>query len=133
MVLNRDADFLVGCNYGGKMKLVRQVVIIILLMIIGEAIKNIFNILVPGNIIGMILLLSALELGVIKLDMVEEFGQFLLSHLAIFLIPSCVGIIAVTGVLQGHWMTFAFIAVTTTLIVMAVTAITVTVLKKVTR
>ena len=114
------------------MKLVRQVVIVILLMVIGEMLNKTFDILVPGNIIGMILLLVALELKVIKLEMVEEFGQFLLGHLAIFLIPSCVGIIAVTGILEGKLLIFTFIALATTLIVMAVTAITVTLLKKVT-
>lgn len=113
------------------MKFVRQFIIIMAFVFIGEFMNKSFYIPIPGNIIGMLLLLIALNFNIIRLEMVEVFGQFLLSHLAIFFIPICVGLIAVTGVLKGQLLIFSFIAISTTLIVMAVTALTVTMIKKV--
>lgn len=113
------------------MKLVRQFIIIMAFVFIGEFINKVLNVAVPGNIIGMLLLLVALKSRLVKLEDVEIFGNFLLSHLAIFFIPICVGIMAVTGALKGQLLVFSFIALSSTFIVMAVTAITVTYIKKV--
>lgn len=113
------------------MKLVRQFIIIMAFVFIGEFINKVLSVPVPGNILGMLLLLIALKIKLVKLEDVELFGNFLLSHLAIFFIPICVGIIAVTGALKGQLLIFTFIALSSTLIVMAVTAITVTMIKKV--
>jgi holin-like protein len=78
----------------------------------------------------MVLLLSALLSGKLKLESIEEFGDFLLSHLAIFFIPASVGLMAVFGLLKGTWYILLFISVISTLIIMITTAYTVKFLRR---
>ncbi|QCX34503.1 hypothetical protein FDN13_12770 [Caloramator sp. E03] len=62
------------------MRYLRQFVIILFIAFIGEILNKIFNIPIPGNILGMVLLLFALIFGVIKLDYVDEVSKFLLEN-----------------------------------------------------
>lgn len=107
------------------MKLVRQIIVIMFFVFLGEFLNKVVKVPIPGNIIGMILLLGALLSGKLKLESIEVFGEFLLSHLAIFFIPASVGLITVFGVLKGTWHILLFISVVSTLIIMVTTAFTV--------
>lgn len=51
-----------------------------------------FNLPVPGNVLGMVILFVLLLTGVIKLKWVEEAASFLIKHLAFFFIPIAVGL-----------------------------------------
>ena len=55
-------------------------------------IVNYFYLPIPGNVVGMILLLILLLTGVIKLEWVNDAASFLLRHLVFFFIPISVGI-----------------------------------------
>jgi len=105
-----------------KMKLVRQIIIIMIFVFLGEFLNKVVNIPIPGNILGMVLLLVALLSRVVKLADIEIFGQFLLTHLAIFFIPASVGILAVIGVLKGTWYILLIISIVSTFVVMLTTA-----------
>jgi len=112
------------------MKLVREIILILLFVVMGDFLYKVVHIPIPGNILGMILLLVALMTGVIKLEQIEGICHFLLSHLAIFFIPASVGLLNVTGILEGTWYILLFIAVASTLIVMVTTSITVNFLRR---
>lgn len=111
------------------MKLVRQILMILAFVFIGEFLNKVLHIPFPGNLLGMVLLLIALLTGVVKLENVDVFGQFLLSHLALFFIPASVGILALTGLLGDSWHILLFISVFTTFIVMMTTAFVVKLLR----
>lgn len=87
-----------------------------------------FNLPVPGNVIGMLLLLFCLCTGIIKLDSVEEVGNFLLDHLAFFFLPAGVGLMTCFSILKGNWAGFIIIIFISTLVVMIITGITVQIL-----
>jgi holin-like protein len=104
------------------MKLVRQVLLILSFVLIGEFLYKIIGVPIPGNILGMVLLLIALLTGVVKLEKIEAISQFLLAHLAIFFIPASVGILAVIGLIRESWQTLLFISIVSTFVFMVSTA-----------
>lgn len=111
------------------MKFLRQFAIILVICFIGEGLHRFLNIPIPGNVMGMLLLLIALSTGVIKLKAIEEVSEFLLSHLAFFFVPAGVGILACLDVIKGSFFSIITIVLVSTIVVMAVTGITIQVLK----
>ncbi|MDD3124062.1 MAG: CidA/LrgA family protein, partial [Candidatus Izemoplasmatales bacterium] len=76
----------------------KQIFFILLFYVIGESISfgisSIFpNIFIPGTILGMLLLVLALLLKVVKNEYVEDVGIFLTSNMAFFFIPAAVSVI----------------------------------------
>jgi len=111
------------------MKLLRQFTIILVICFLGEVINKLFKIPIPGNVIGMILLLLSLMCGIIKLEHIEKVSEFLLSHLSFFFVPVGVGIISCLNVMKGEWLPILAIIVMSTIVVMATTGIIVQYLK----
>jgi holin-like protein len=54
----------------------------------------------PGNLVGMLLLLALLTSGVVRLSWIESGASLLLGHLAFFFVPIAVGLMAFADVLQ---------------------------------
>lgn len=107
------------------MKLLRELLIILVIYFVGEFISKLFNLPVPGNIIGMILLLILLCTKVIKLQMIETVSKFLLDHLAFFFIPAGVGLLTSLDVIKSNWAKLLFLCLVTTVIVITVTSLTI--------
>lgn len=84
------------------MNLVKQFMLLFLMMFLGDTAARVFNIPIPGNILGMLLLTAALIMGVVRLKDVEEAGKLLLDHLPIFFIPSSVGIMLYFDLIQSQ-------------------------------
>jgi holin-like protein len=112
------------------MKMIRQFAIVTLICFLGEVITKVFNLTIPGNVIGMVLLLILLCTGVVKLEFVEEISNFLLDHLPFFFLPAGVGLIASIGIIKSSWQYIILIIFISTVVGMAVTAITVQLLKR---
>ncbi|KOF57435.1 MULTISPECIES: CidA/LrgA family protein [Clostridium] len=112
------------------MKLLRQLCIILGICFIGEALNKLLNLPIPGNVLGMIILLILLNTGIIKLEKIEEISNFLLEHLAFFFVPAGVGLISCFGLLKKNLISITFIILISTIIIMAVTGLTVQLLKR---
>ena len=112
------------------MKLLRQMLIILLICIAGEIIHELFNLPIPGNVIGMVLLFVCLCTGIIKLEMIAEISKFLIDHLAFFFIPAGVGLIAYFDLLKENFIAIFGISLIVTIVVMAITGQTVQILRK---
>ena len=111
------------------MKLLRQLGIILVICFIGEMLHKFLRIPVPGNVIGMMLLLIGLLSGIIKLSAIEEISEFLLNHLAFFFVPAGVGIISSLDIMKGNWISLLTIILISTVVVIVTTGITVQLLK----
>lgn len=61
-----------------------------------------WNLPVPGNLLGMLLLLAMLSAGWVRLDWIESGASVLLAHLAFFFVPIAVGLMAFGDLLQRH-------------------------------
>lgn len=112
------------------MRFIRQFAIISIICFLGEVIKNFLGIAIPGNVIGMILLLIFLCSGIIKLELIEEISGFLLDHLPFFFIPAGVGLLTSMSIIKDCWQYVILIIVISTIVVMAVTSITIQLLKR---
>ncbi|MFS0728252.1 CidA/LrgA family protein [Paenibacillus sp. 1P07SE] len=68
----------------------------------GEGMEHGLNIPLPGNVIGMLMLLAALRLGWVKLEWMKDAAQLLLSHMMLFFAPIVVGTMVYADVILGH-------------------------------
>ena len=112
------------------MKYLRQLMIILIPYIIGVVLQLIFNLPIPGSVIGLVLLFLGLQVGIVKVEMIEELCDFLLSNMSFFFIPAGVGLMTSFGVLKGKWIPFIIIIVFSTCLVWIVSAFVVKILRK---
>lgn len=101
--------------------MVRGFAILLVLQFLGELIARGTGIPVPGNVIGMGLLLVALGLGWIQVAWIQEAADLLLSHLALFFIPAGVGVMVYFDLLGREWLPIVTALVVSTFAVMAAT------------
>ena len=69
-----------------------QFMLICLFAVIGEAISTFFKLPIPGSIIGLFLLLIALQLKWIRLRHIHAVAEFLITNMTILFLPAGVGI-----------------------------------------
>ncbi|MGL5244709.1 MAG: CidA/LrgA family protein [Sarcina sp.] len=112
------------------MKLLRETLIVIAIYFLGEFISKLFIHSVPGNIIGMLILLVLLCTKIIKVEQVETITKFFLDHLAFFFVPAGVGLLTALNLLQGNVIKLLSICILSTFVVMSVTGCTVQLLIK---
>lgn len=112
------------------MKILRQICIILFINFIGEIIHLVLRTSIPGNVIGMILLLILLCTRVLKLEVIEEISDFFLKNLAFFFLPAGVGLISCMSILNGNWSAILMVCLLSTIVVIIVTGFTIQILKK---
>ena len=102
------------------MKILNQIAIILSIGLIGEVISNLIKniIVIPGSVIGMILLFILLQNKILKEDSIKEVGEFLLSNMAIFFIPAGVSLIASIDLIKANLIPLSIIIVVSTIVVM---------------
>ncbi|MDV4151699.1 CidA/LrgA family protein [Clostridium sp. AL.422] len=103
------------------MKIFREAIIILGIYLIGELISKGFNLPLPGNIIGMIILLILLCSKVIKVEKIESISTFFLDHLSFFFIPAGVGLISSFDSIKDSLIYILLLCIITTGIVIIVT------------
>lgn len=103
------------------MKLLREMLLVLAIYFVGEFLSKGLHLPLPGNILGMIILLILLCTKVVKVEHVDNVSTFLLDHLAFLFIPAGVGVLNAMNVLDGHIIQLLIIVVTSTMVIMAVT------------
>nr|WP_242536955.1 CidA/LrgA family protein [Vagococcus fluvialis] len=74
---------------------------------------------VPGSVIGMVLLFLALHYKVVPMKSVEEVGTWLTNNMGIFFVPAGVGLMANFDTLADTWWQLLLMIVVTTALMMA--------------
>ena len=72
---------------------VAQIGILTVYYFLGVAIVEVTGIIIPGSIIGLVLLWLSLYFNIIKVQFIHEGANFLLAFLTLFFIPSTVAVI----------------------------------------
>ena len=102
------------------MRLIKQFFWIFLFSLLGEilsiAIASI--VAIPGSVIGMVLLFTALHFNWLNLEQVDEVGTWLTDNMAIFFVPAGVGLMTNFNVLAESWLQLLIIMIVTTAIMM---------------
>lgn len=102
--------------------IILQIVFIYLFLLLGTAIKAVVSLPIPASMIGLLLLLLALKLGIVKLEWIEQGGNWLLAELMLFFVPSAVGIINYDEIFSWHGFESILLIGISTFIVIGITA-----------
>ena len=105
------------------MKLFREALIIFGIYLVGELIVSLTHIPIPGNIIGLLLLLLGLCTKVIKVNQVETVANFFLDHLAFFFLPAGVSLMNSFGIIKASIIQIIIVCIITTAIIIASTGL----------
>ncbi|ETT54295.1 MULTISPECIES: CidA/LrgA family holin-like protein [unclassified Paenibacillus] len=84
-----------------------------------NGLTSLLHIPLPGSIIGMILLFLLLESGVIRLNWVEAGASWLLAELLLFFIPSAIGVMNYSKLLESFGLQVLAVVLVGTFAVMA--------------
>ena len=98
------------------MKLIQQLAVLLGFWLIGEGMSQLIRsvIVIPGAIIGMILLAVSLTLGFLKESQVNEVCDFFLNHISFFFVPASVGLLALTNITGMILLKLLLIAIIST-------------------
>lgn len=102
------------------MRIPLQLAVIFAICVAGEFLHHIVGVPLPGNIIGMVLLLILLCTKVIKPEQISGVSSFFLNHLALFFLPPSIAIMAVGDEVLSKWPLLLFLCIAFTLISIAV-------------
>lgn len=103
------------------MKFLHQFCIILFLSFLGEILHLIIPLPVPASVYGLILMLTALCTGILKLSQVKDAAEFLIEIMPVMFIPAAAGLLDAWPSLAPVWLPVLLITVLTTIIVMALT------------
>ena len=113
------------------MKSLKQLMIILLAYILGAVVQNAFNLPIPATVLGLILLFVALYKKIVKIEMIEDICNTLISHMAFLFLPAGVGLMTSFNLIKENIFAFAVIILVSTTVVWIVTAYVVIFLRKV--
>jgi holin-like protein len=102
--------------------LLRGLALLLLLQAAGESLTHAFDLPLPGPVIGLVLLLAALRLELVRRVVVDA-AEGLLAHLSLLFVPVGVGVITHLDVVSAYGLRLLAVVVLSTWIGMAVTAL----------
>ena len=105
----------------GIMRVIRECVIIFGITLAGELLNLALPFPVPAGVYGLFLLLALLLSGALKLEQVEETGNFLLEIMPILFVPAAVGLTESYEAVKEILFPLLITCLMSTVIVMAVT------------
>lgn len=93
---------------------------LLLFYFLGQCIGYLTGNVVPGSIIGMLLLFGALSFRLIRKEDVRDAANFLLDNLLLFFIPVCVGLMTAWPLVSQHWLAIVVSCTVSTLLIIFV-------------
>lgn len=112
------------------MRILLQLALILGICYTGDLIHDYTGIPVPGNILGMLILLLLLCLKIVKLEQIREISDFFLKRLAFFFLPPAIGLMLVGDDVKTQWPLLLLLCIALTIVTMAATGWAVQILSK---
>ncbi|WP_161879378.1 CidA/LrgA family protein [Alkalibacterium sp. MB6] len=112
------------------MRQLKQLFWIFLFSFLGDYLSLISPVAVPGSVIGMVLMFAALRFKWLKLNQVDEVGNWLTDNMAIFFVPAGVGLMTNFSILGDIWWQLLVTIAVTTILMIAFVAVIVQYLKR---
>lgn len=114
------------------MKVFNQLAIILGIWAVGEYISSMISsfVLIPGSIIGMILLFLMLQFKIISIESIDSISGFFLDNMALFFVPAGVSLIKSMDLIKQNIILLVLAIFVTTVIVMWFTGIVVEIMMK---
>ncbi|MEJ9212514.1 CidA/LrgA family holin-like protein [Bacillus smithii] len=96
-------------------QIIIQIFILYGFSFIGEMIHRALHLLIPGNVLGLLLLLLCLSLKLFKLDWIEQGAGFLIAFLPLLFVPAMIGIMNYPSLLSKQGILLFFIVFISTI------------------
>ena len=96
------------------------VFIILLMLLLGNGVSGLINGIIPGSVIGMVLLFLALLSKIVKPEMVRKPAGYLINNMSLFFIPAGVGLMTAWDMIASNWAAIIVSSVVSTVVVLAV-------------
>ena len=127
MVIKKSACQTAGFLYvgGTTLNYLRELGILLGICVLGDVVSKLIGNVLPGNVLGMILLLVLLVTRLVKCRQVEHAADFFLKNMAIFFLPVSLGILDLYAELKSQLAAILAICLLTTFITALATAATV--------
>lgn len=100
---------------------IAQIGIIILFYLTGEFIVAVTGIIIPGSIIGLVILWLALYFKILNVKYIQNGASFMLAFLTLFFIPSTVGVINYPELLTLSGGLFVLAVIMSTIFALVIT------------
>ncbi len=100
-------------------KIILHIIFLYSIYRIGDWIQNAFDLIIPGSVIGMIILFVLLSTDLIKVVWIEEGAKFVVNNLVLFFIPATVGLINYLDFFAGRGFLLVLIVLFCTVLVIA--------------
>ncbi|MFI3315604.1 MAG: CidA/LrgA family protein [Rikenellaceae bacterium] len=101
-------------------KAIRSSAIILGYYFLGVAISRLIAGVLPGSIIGMLLLFISLVFGWVKEQWIQPAVNFLLKYMVLFFLPASVGVMAVWDLVSDNLILISSIMILSTIVVLLV-------------
>lgn len=103
--------------------MLKGLLVLLLFQGVGEVISHYSGIPIPGPVIGMILLFTALQLSTRTLPTgLGEAAHLMIRWLSLLFVPACVGFFFLTTTSTSQWLAIAGVVVLATLVTMVATS-----------
>ncbi|NBH33293.1 CidA/LrgA family protein [Clostridiaceae bacterium] len=103
------------------MKYIKQSAVILGITWVGEWMSETLPLPVPAGVYGLFLMLILFCIGVLRVEQVEEAGNFLLDIMPVLFVPAAVGLMESYEQIQMVLAPMMVICVVSTIVVMVVT------------
>ena len=101
------------------MKFLHQMCIIVLFSFLGEVCRAVIPYPIPASIYGMLLMLAALALKIVRVEQVKDAGNFLVSFFPVLFIAPTVNLIACWDYIRDDLIALVVIIAVTTVLTFA--------------
>lgn len=102
---------------------IRGVFIIISYYVLGNILAAFTGHVVPGSVIGMLLLFFSLAAGIIKAGWIRSVAEFLTGNMTVFFIPASIGIMDQWGVIRSNFVGWLGVVFISTMLVLVSTGL----------
>lgn len=105
------------------MKYIKQMAIILLVSLAGEAMEYFIPLPVPASVYGLVLMFLLLVTKIVKLSDVEDVADFMLSIMPFFFVAPTVGLMTSFELIKGSVLMLVLMCFLSTLVTVAVTGL----------
>ena len=106
------------------MKILVQSFWLLFFYLLGLGVSILVGGVIPGSVLGMLLLFIALALGWVEPGRVDRLSELLLDNMVLFFLPAAVGLIASVGLILNTLTAILVAAAVSTVLIVAAVGIT---------
>lgn len=102
------------------MNFIFQFLRILVFCFLGEGLHALLPLPIPASVYGLVLLLAALRLGLVRLEQVRETAGFLIAVFPLLFVPGAAGIMELGALLAQIWLPVLLAVALVTVLVMGI-------------